>query len=130
MQVFSKGAWTLVDADLAPDEFVLFPGQALTEATAGLVTAAEHRIAHVSTADADVSDASASWGRLSAAFKCRPRLEATFDRGPIFAAHPSVGIAYGWAQRLLSVAAYVADMTARYPSVNDVKVKKVSKECK
>ncbi|GAQ91799.1 hypothetical protein KFL_008570030 [Klebsormidium nitens] len=124
LEVFSKGSWTLVDADLAPDELVLFPGQALTEATAGLITAAEHRIAHVSNADTDVSGPSAVQGRLSAAFKCRPRLDATFDRGPIFAAHTSVGSAYVRDKRLLPVAAYVADMTLRYESVNDVKVKK------
>jgi hypothetical protein len=112
LQVLSGGSWKLVDANLAYNELVL-PGQALVEASAGYFEAAHHRVV------------SKGHSRYSMAFKCIPRQESTFHRGPIMEANPALATGSRF-KRVLPVAAYMADFESQHTSVNRPKMKRVS----
>lgn len=88
-------------------------GQALVEASAGYFTAAHHRVV------------SKGHSRFSMAFKCIPRQESTFHRGPIMEANPALATGSRF-KRVLPVAAYMADFESQHTSVNRAKVKRVS----
>jgi isopenicillin N synthase-like dioxygenase len=61
LQILSGGSWKLVDANLACNELILFPGQALEEASAGYFEVAHHRV---------VDSVVLGQARFSMAFKC------------------------------------------------------------
>ncbi|GAQ78999.1 hypothetical protein KFL_000220300 [Klebsormidium nitens] len=107
LEVLSHNQWKLVPAKLADNEVILLSGQALFEATGGHLQAARHRVAQ------DEGRA-----RFSLAFKCRPQLQAVFDRGPIADANPTVARKYRSTERLLPVAKYMADFDICHASVN------------
>ncbi|KAG1368732.1 hypothetical protein COCNU_14G012000 [Cocos nucifera] len=66
------GRWILVDADLGPQDAIIYPGLALYQATAGYVTPAQY-----STEMGNLQGT--MYGRCSLAFKLMPRSMATLS---------------------------------------------------
>jgi len=84
-----QGRWFVVDADLGPQDMVLFTGMSLYQATGGYLSPTVHRTDH--NVDLSPSQGSMSLGRSSVSFKLMPRATAILHCSAMTAAGHPVG---------------------------------------
>lgn len=84
-----QGRWFVVDADLGPQDMVLFTGMSLYQATGGYMSPTVHRTDN--NVDLSQSQGSMALGRCSVAFKLMPRATAILHCSAMTAAGHPVG---------------------------------------
>lgn len=77
----------VVDADLSPQDMILFTGMSLYQATGGYLSPSIHRTDH----NANLAQGSSPYGRCSVAFKLMPRASAILHCAAMNAAGHPVG---------------------------------------
>jgi hypothetical protein len=86
-----QGRWMVVDADLGPQDMVLFTGLSLYQTTGGYLSPSFHRTDINTNLGQQAAQGSMPYGRCTVAFKLMPRASAILHCAAMSAAGHSLG---------------------------------------